>query len=376
MILGHATQEGTARYKSRFVDVRERHASPLLRTHFRDREGLSFSSIGIGSYLGESDEATDRLYEESMKAAVESGINVIDSAINYRSQRSERAFGKAIAELIDEGKAKRDELIVCTKGGFIPFDGEEPADYRGYIKRTYIDSKILRPEDVAQGCHAMTPAYLEDQLSKSLKNLGLETIDIYYLHNPETQLEEVSRKEFLERTRAAFVFLEEKVKEGKIQMYGTATWNGYRIHPEADACLQLEELILLAREVGGTAHHFKAVQLPLNLAMPEAWMMANQRFGANLVPVLNLIDRTNMIGVASASLSQARLTGPLPEFLDPYFDKLPKSSQRAIQFARSIPGITTALVGMKNTAHVAENLLPATVPPLSEGDLVLMFQKS
>ena len=104
--------------------------------------------------------------------------------------------------------------------------------------------------------------------------------------------------------------------------------------------------------------------------------MANQRFGASLVPALNLIDRTGMIGVASASLLQAKLTGPLPEFLDPFFDKLPKSSQRAIQFARSIPGITTALVGMKTKSHVAENILPATVQPLTESDLVLMFQKT
>ena len=66
---------------------------------------------------------------------------------------------------------------------------------------------MLREGDVAAGCHSMAPRFLADQLNRSLRNLGVETIDVYYLHkNPETQLGEVPREMFNNRVRAAFSF--------------------------------------------------------------------------------------------------------------------------------------------------------------------------
>ncbi len=368
-IKGYATPEGTLSYKNRFQ-------KKLHEDFFREKQGLWFSSIGAGSYLGEPDQATDALYEEALKEALLNGVNVIDSAVNYRAQRSERSFGKTLADLIGTGKIKREEVIVCTKGGFIPFDGEWPADAKAYIQETYINHGIVNENEIAQDCHAVAPAYLEDQLNKSLKNLGLETIDIYYLHNPETQLGDFDRGTFLKRMREAFRWCEQKVKEGKIRMYGAATWSGFRVNPKAPDYLSLEELNVLAREAGGGEHHFKAVQLPLNLAMPEAWIMANQSYGANLVPFLGIAPRYQMIVAASAALLQGRLTGPLPAFLDPYFEGLSKSAQKAIQFSRSVPGVTTSLVGMKKVQHVRENLEAAKVPVLGEHQLILMFQKA
>lgn len=375
MIKGYATATGTTSYKEHFV-AGATGRSPLHPNHFRERGGLWFSSIGIGSYLGEPDNETDRLYEEAFKEAVLSGVNVIDSAINYRAQRSERSFGKALGALIQTGKIKREEIILCTKGGFIPFDGEYPGNPADYFQKTYLDTGILKSEDVAQDCHAMTPVYLEDQLKRSLSNLGVETIDIYYVHNPETQLAEVDRKEFLDRIRRVFEWMEQKVKEGKIRMYGTATWTGYRVAPEAEDYLSLEELNLLAREVGGPGHHFRAVQLPVNLAMPEAWVAANQRFGANLVPFLQAAMRLGMIVTGSASLLQGRLAKNLPKFLELSFKNLAQPSQRSLQFARSLPGMTTSLVGMKTVAHVRENLETANVPPLTEEELLMIFEKA
>lgn len=368
MIPGFATLEGTAAFKERHKDKNE--------SHFRSRNGLWFSSVGIGSYLGDPDAATDALYEESLKEAVLSGVNVVDSAINYRCQRSERSFGRALKELIGEGKIRREEIILCTKGGFIPFDETYPADPEAYIRKTYLESGLLNPEDIAQDCHAMTPRYLEDQLNRSLKNLGVETIDVYYLHNPETQLADTDPPEFLKRMRAAFEFLEKKVTDGKIRCYGAATWNGFRVSKDKKDYLSIEELNCVAREAAGANHHFKVVQLPFNFAMPEAWISPNQSFGANMVPFLSVAERLGMTVLGSASLLQARLTGKLPEFLDRHFKSLHKSSQRAIQFARSAPGMTTALVGMKNKEHVAENLEVAKEPPLTEQELILMFQQT
>ncbi|MBI3313211.1 MAG: aldo/keto reductase [Candidatus Omnitrophica bacterium] len=368
-IKGYATQEGTGSYKERF-------SGQFAEGHFRQREGLWFSSLGIGSYLGGADEATDHAYEEALKEAIGSGINVADSAINYRHQRSERNFGRALRQLIQENKIKREEIILCTKGGFIPFDEDEPKNLSAYLKSTYVDTGLLHAGDVAQSCHAITPVYLEDQLQRSLDNLGVETIDIYYLHNPETQLADFDRKIFSERLRLAFEWLEEKVREGKIKRYGTATWQGYRVPSEQKEYLGLEEISLLAREAGGPGHHFKVVQLPFNLAMPEAWIFPNQSYGANQVSLLNVAERYGITVIASASLLQARLAGKLPEFFTRHFPGFKHSSQCALQFVRSVPGVTTALVGMKNKAHIKENLDTVKFPPLSEEELVMIFQKA
>ena len=78
----HATSEGTARYAERFAD-RGAHQ------HFRRQQGLTLSSIGIGTYLGNADDATDLGYADAVKRAVRNGVNVIDTAANYRFQRSD-----------------------------------------------------------------------------------------------------------------------------------------------------------------------------------------------------------------------------------------------------------------------------------------------
>ena len=64
--------------------------------------------------------------------AVELGANVIDTAANYRFQRSERSIGNALRELTEAGGFSRDEIVICTKGGYLPFDGAPPRDVRRY----------------------------------------------------------------------------------------------------------------------------------------------------------------------------------------------------------------------------------------------------
>ena len=77
-------------------------------------------------------------------------------------------------------------------------------------------------------CHCIAPGYIRHQLEASLASLGVRAVDIYYLHNPEQQLDEIEPDVFLSRLRAAFEALEAAVGEGKVGVYGTATWTGYR----------------------------------------------------------------------------------------------------------------------------------------------------
>jgi aryl-alcohol dehydrogenase-like predicted oxidoreductase len=364
---GFATPEGTTAYRRRV-------AAETAPEHFRPLDQCWLSSVGIGTYLGDDGQETDSLYREAVARALELGANVIDTAINYRYQQSERAVGEALAKLVGGGRLSREEVVIATKGSFIPFDGAMPADPRAYFTETYLRPGIIGPEDVVAGCHCMTPRYLADQLDRSRHNLRLDTLDIYYLHNPETQLSEVDRPEFLRRIREAFAWLEQAAAEKKIRYYGTATWTGYRQPVGAADYLSLAELVAVAREVAGDRHHFKVIQLPINLAMTEAFTRANQTVDGDTVSTLEACRRLGIYAMASASIYQGQLTRQLPTMLGEYLPGLASDSQRALQFTRSTPGLGTALVGMKRVAHVEENLGVAKVPPVPWSEFQRMFK--
>jgi aryl-alcohol dehydrogenase-like predicted oxidoreductase len=361
-----ATPQATRAYAARF----EGQAAP---GHFRERAGLTLSSIGIGTYLGQPDAATDRGYTEAVVEAALGGINVIDSAINYRMQRSERSVGAALRELAGR-EIPREALLLCTKGGYLTPDGEMPGNAREYFSREYLSKGILEPGDIAQGCHAMTPRYLEDQLARSLRNLGVESVDVYYVHNPETQLEEVSQEEFRNRLRAAFEFLEGAVAAGKIGAYGLATWNGFRQPAGSPTLHSLADVVAVAREAGGDAHHFGYVQLPINLMMPEAVVLPNQQVNGRELPLLAAAAELGVAVMASAPTLQGRLARGLPPALAANIG-LQSDFERALQFARSAPGLTTALVGMSRAEHARANLHLVGEAPMSSEKFWSLFRE-
>ena len=84
-----ATSEGTRKY---LVAMGHR---GIPEGHFREVHGLWLSSIGLGTYLGRNDQTTDDLYRRAAVRSVETGCNVLDTAINYRCQRSERSLADA-----------------------------------------------------------------------------------------------------------------------------------------------------------------------------------------------------------------------------------------------------------------------------------------
>jgi aryl-alcohol dehydrogenase-like predicted oxidoreductase len=363
---GSATPQGTLRYAARFQ-------GRSAAGHFREAPGgLVFSSIGIGTYLGEPDDATDARYKESVVAAVEGGINVIDTAINYRIQRSERSIGAALKQLASNGFS-RDELILCTKAGFLTPDGEMPADPNVYFKREFLDPGVFKVEDIAAGCHCLAPRYLENQLERSRRNLGADCIDVFYLHNPETQLTEVPPEVFHKRIESAFKFLESAVTAGKIGAYGMATWNAFREDPKAEGYLPLEGMADIAREIAGENHHFRYVQLPFNLAMPEALTRPNQVVGGRAMPMVQAARALGVTLITSAALLQGQLTKNLPPFIGAALN-LKTNSSLALQFARSVPGLTSALVGMSKVEHVNANLSLVGVEPAAREQFLKLFE--
>jgi len=312
------------------------------------------------------DEKTDEALYQAAKQCLESGVNVVDSAINYRAQRSERVIGKVIRDMLQAGSLRRDEVFISTKGGFIPFDGYYPQDLDRYLADTYLTPGILNPDDVVEGCHAITPRFLEHSLSQSLSNLGVETIDLYYVHNPETQLEAMGEAQVYERLTRAFELLEAETAQGRILSYGTATWNGYRVSQKTKGYLSLAKVLEAAQRAGGRAHHFKAIQLPYNLGMPEAFTNQNQLWDAELISPIAWAARAGLAVFTSASLLQGRLAQQMPKKISSLFPECSSPAACALQFVRSTPGVTTALVGMKSRAHVGEDLVVRTIPRLSE----------
>jgi aryl-alcohol dehydrogenase-like predicted oxidoreductase len=310
----YATAEGTSRLAAR-------HPKFVEAAFYRTVRDLQVSSLGIGTYLGGMDGDADRNYTDALIFAAERGVNWFDTAINYRHQRSERCVGAALKQL------QRDEIAVCTKAGFLT-PGAQPEG--------------LDAMEVVGGMHCMSPAYISDQIDRSRTNMGIDAIDVFYIHNPETQLGFIARDEFERRIRRAFARLEALATRQTIRWYGLATWDGFRV--KGPAFLNLERLVEIAVEEGGADHHFRFIQLPFNLAMPEALAGGQQS-------VLATAGRLGITTVASATLMQGRLLKN-------------GSAEQLIQFTRSTAGIAVALVGMGRREHVEENLVVAAVRPL------------
>jgi len=362
-----ATKEATWDYRDRF-DER------FARTYFRAFSGLAVSSIGIGTYLGEPTDRADDRYREALVAALESGINVVDTAINYRAQHSERVVGEAIRD----ADVDREAVLVATKGGFVPFDGSRPADPGRFVREEYVDSGLIDPDDLVRG-NCIAPDYLDDQLDRSLSNLGVDAVDLYYVHNPETQLEERPRERVYDRLEDAFARLEARAAQGDLRHYGVASWECFRVPPDHDSYLSLPEVVrrgrAAAKRAGNAATHFRAVQLPFNVHMADAFTVAAHEGADGPRSALAFAQDSGLNVFTSASILQGDLAeeGSIPEAVATRLNG-DTPVQRAINFARSAPGVTASLVGTSSTDRVKENVAAGTFEPLGAGAFDAVFE--
>ena len=354
MITGYATPEGTKKFAER--------QNQDSHENYKNVNNLTLSNIGIGTYLGNPDVETDKLVEDAIKKSILGGINIIDSAINYRAQKAERSVGNAITQLIDNNDISREEIFVSTKNGYVTNDGDIKEDLMQYVMREYGKTGIVKEGDISPGYHCMTLPYLNDQLERSLKNLGMDCVDLMYLHNSVEGQTHLPREQFLKNLKDVFEFYEKKRKEGKIRFYGMATWECFRTTPENPLFLQLAEVMDLAVQAGGKEHGFRFIQLPFNLMLDQAYMTKNHNVGGKTVSVLEAAQEFNLGVFTSVPIMQGKLltTNVIPEFGN--FS----ASVRLLQFVRSTPGITAPLIGHKLESHVKENMNVMKIPPLSE----------
>ena len=254
---GRATPEGTARYAKRFAAEGYR---PFGST------GLTVSLIGFGSYR--TDDATAE-HRAALSRALAAGVNVIDTATNYTDGGSERLIGSVLRDLFSSGPLARDEVVVISKIGYV-----QGSNYRIALEREARGEPYPEMLKIDDGLwHCIHPDFLQDQLKRSLERLELETLDACLIHNPEYLLSEAARSgapldeardEFYRRLRNAFAFFESQVEAGRIGCYGISS-NTAASPASGPDSPSLTRTLEAARAAGGDDHHFKLLQVPLNL---------------------------------------------------------------------------------------------------------------
>jgi len=370
LLPGRASAEGTRRYAERF---------PGLPGHFRTPDRLTLPSLALGMRNGDAGGVDDLLYRSAVARLLEGGVHFFSTALSERLQVSERNLGTALARAFREGSVRRDEVVVLTKGGYLTVDPDVAGTYsraRRYLVETYIHSGLVEPALIAGGVHCLSPAFLRDQIRRSRRNLGLETIDYYLIEEPELHLGEGNADEFRRRICAAFEALEGAVDDGEIAAYGLATWEGL-IQPHTERRhLSLLDLFEWALDVGGGDHHLRVLQLPYNVAMAEALMLDSQ-IGptGDTQAILGALRGTGTLVLASAPLAAGRALGRLPRFVHDAFPGLHTDAQRCLQFVRSSPGIDVAVVGMRDDDHIAENLALLSTPPVAPEVIEGLFKR-
>ena len=363
MISGFATSEGTKKFAQN---------SKSDIANFKQFQNLYLSNVGIGTYLGDANSITDELVTSAVKQSIKSGVNVVDTAINYRSQKAERSVGKAISELVSDDEVSRDQIFISSKNGYVTNDADVNLGFWEYVKQEYTDKGVVHEGDITSGYHCMTVPYLEDQLNRSLKNLGLDCIDLMYLHNAiEGQIKDISKEQFQENLKSVFELYEQKRDEGKIKYYGMATWECFRVPKDNPQFLSLEQTIDMAKKIGGDDHGFRFIQLPYNMYYDQALLGKTQMIGDKNVSFLESAVQLDVGVFTSVPFMQGRLLTPgtMPEFNDL------KPSLRALQFLRSSPGVLAPLVGQKSESHVTENMEIMNIPPLSEEEFLALVKK-
>jgi uncharacterized protein YyaL (SSP411 family)/aryl-alcohol dehydrogenase-like predicted oxidoreductase len=272
---GGASAEGTQRYAARFG------ASALPSAYRRlGSTGLLASVVGFGSYR--VDDETPG-FGEALQKALEGGVNLVDTSTNYGNGGSERLVGATLARLFGTGALGRDEIIVVSKIGYVQGHNLELAQARESDGRPFAEMVKY-----ADGCwHCIHPDFLADQLDRSLERLRLERLDVCLLHNPEYFLSDAAkagtvteerRDEFYRRVAAAFAFFERQVAAGRIGAYGVSS-NTIAADKTAEPdATELARMIEAARQAGGDGHHFRVLQLPLNLF--EGHAVLRPRVGA------------------------------------------------------------------------------------------------
>ncbi len=281
---GYATVQATAAYAARHIHAASGSGSSAHGFGPFGSTGLTVSRLGFGTYRVGLREAEQR---EALIKALRAGCNLIDTSTNYMDGESEQLVGSVLQGLIRSGDLARDEVVVVSKIGYVQGQNLTQAQAREKSGKPY-------PEMVKYGddiWHCIHPDFLADQLTLSLDRLGLATLDVCLLHNPEYFLSHATklggsdsrplpelRVEFYGRMQRAFEYLEGQVQAGRLRGYGVSS-NTSTAGADEPGATSLSRMVdaatLAAHKVGSSSHHFTVLQCPMNLYESGAALVAN-----------------------------------------------------------------------------------------------------
>ena len=343
MIKGYADLNGTKEYFNK---------QNYKENWYTANDRYIYSRLGLGTFIGDFSDENSRLFRESIKYALLNGVNFIDTAINYRGMRSERDIGIVITKLIEDGLINRNQLIISSKAGIIPGDGEIMFRPINYMNVKLIDTGILSKEDVYMEetlWLTMNPEYFEYALEVSRKHLNLETIDIYYMHELELSMKHYGAKEFYRRLKDIIVAYENMVSEGKIKEYGMATWDAFQLEETHEQYISLERVMEVVESVK-TEHHFKHLMVPINMQNKLCVESRNQSYKQNKLSIVQCASKFNIDVHVSGPLGQGKATNY--ETIEKYLSYLINESECSSYFIG-----TKRVEHLKDNIEITENLL-------------------
>lgn len=293
---------------------------------------VAFGSWAIGGWLwGGADEA-DAV--EAIHAAIDGGINFIDTAPMYGMGHSEEIVGKAI-------KGRRDKVILATKCGLI-WDGTGRGVYKFSTTETGLsDSGSMKVYQY------LGPKSIRTELEASLKRLNVDYIDLYQTHwqDPTTPIAETMET------------LLDLKREGKIRAIGcsnitTAQMDEYRAAGQLDVDQELYSMLDRGHEQDNLpycAEHNMAflAYSPLAQGLLTGKIDASRKFDK---------DDLRRYQPRFGAKNRARIDAMLETF-KPLAEKYDCTlGQLAIGWTLAQPGCTHALVGARNAEQALENL--------------------
>ncbi len=378
LIPGYASAAATQAYaKKQGRACAQGHYSDFLET------GILLSSIGIGTFPGLASDEIDGQIAGIVAQALQSGLNVIDTATHYRYGRSPRAVGCGVREAVAAG-VPREAMFLVSKGGFLRFPDRPPADIARWFHQEIAARGLGKREEVAGKVHLLTPAHIEHQIELSRQEMGVETLDAFLVDQPEVQIPDFGKQELIRKLDKVFVSLERAVKAGHIRYYGVSSFHSFRVHTDESTFLSLASMLGLAEraahDVWGdkqAPHHLAIVQMPFNGVMLEAFARFNQVTGqGNEASTLQAAIQLKLFTMASHTLFKGHLAKQSIDVVQQALPALKNPAQRAIQFNRSTPGLGTSLVGMSTPAHLEDALAVARLPLMSRQAYLAMYQKA
>jgi ADP-heptose:LPS heptosyltransferase len=302
----------------------------------RERQGLALSTVGLGT--GRFTFDCDLAAADVLARALALGCNVVDVAGNHGGGEGPAVVGAALRRAIAKGLFERDQLFLSGKAGFTEH---------------LVDSPFAKAQGWEEGEHCMARDFLAWEFDRQCRWLGVSQLDAFLLQNPEEHLLTHGAGVFWEALTEAFRLFELLIVKGRLGAYGVSTAEAFRVSRDQPGHIDLADLAEVARSVGGENHGFRVLELPVSVACLEALDVAAHRTAdGDELPALVWADQAHMTVLASASLNGggaidalSSATTGLVQIGDP--------AGRLLQVARSVPGVTCALVGISTPTHLA-----------------------